>query len=489
MRDEGGQSLARLAVWVIWDNEMPERRPLRWLGTVAVCLLVAGCASTPRPCDVPALSAKVADRTGFAFGRAPGGPVVLPNGACIEDGLIEDEAILIALWNNAQFQESLNDLGVARGDLVQARLLPNPELLFYFASIDKPFRYLVDMPIEAFWLRPIRVRAAGREAQRVCQRLAQLGLDLIRDTRVAYADALVAQGRLEVAQAAVRVRGEIARLAAARLKAGDISAQEATTARIDADLAEQDLVRINYDVAQAHERLRWVMGIGDIRAPLHLDDSVPPVLDDLDAEALTADAVATRPDALAAEQNTIAARERLRLSRLVWFRFLGIADATAGFITDHELGPGMRVTLPIFNWNQGNVQRFSAEFERADRNRRTVHNQIVLDVHQAHYRYSQAKFELDILDGKTGPEAEAAIRRAEQAYREGNTPYVIVLETTRQLLDTRLRRYVLHAELRRAWAELERSVGHHLDAPIVATPKPPAPAPLELLPAPKEAKP
>ena len=62
------------------------------------------------------------------------------------------------------------------------------------------------------------------------------------------------------------------------------------------------------------------------------------------------------------------------------------------------------------------------------------------------------------------PEVEAAIRRAQAAYQEGNVSIFVVLETTRQLLDSRLREAVLEADLRRFWAELERSVGRRLPA-------------------------
>ncbi len=173
--------------------------------------------------------------------------------------------------------------------------------------------------------------------------------------------------------------------------------------------------------------------------------------------------MASRPDALAAEQNATAAAERLRLARLGWVRLLGIGDATSGQRTGHEFGPGFRATLPLFNWNQGNITRARAELEKAERQRQTVRNQIILDVHQAHQRYVQALAELEILNSKVRPEVESAIRRTELAYREGNTPYVVVLETTRQLLDSRLRQQQLQAELRRSWAELERSVGRRLE--------------------------
>lgn len=392
------------------------------------------------------------------------GEVVFPNGASLADGLTEDEAVVIALWNNAVFRELLADLDIANADLVQAGLLPNPEIAYFFPVSEKPFKYAIDFPIEALWLRPIKVAAASRETARVCERLTQAALDLIRDVRQAYADALFARGRLRVAEEAVRIRGQIANLADTRLKAGDISVQESATARIDSLQAQQDVARAGYDVSLADEKLRNLLGVGVDRTPLVLDAGVlGSPQGDLDAEQLTAEAIASRPDALAAEQAVSAALERLRLARLNWVRFLGILDASSGQDTGHEFGPAFRVTLPIFNFNEGNIARAEGELTKAERQRQTIRNQIVLDVHSAHVRYTQARTESVFLDQKVRPEVEAAIRRAEAAYREGNTSYVVTLETTRQLLDSRLRQEQLRAELRRAWADLERSVGRRLD--------------------------
>jgi cobalt-zinc-cadmium efflux system outer membrane protein len=253
-------------------------------------------------------------------------------------------------------------------------------------------------------------------------------------------------------------------LADARLKAGDISVQESATARIDSLAAQQDVVRAGYDVSLADERLRNLLGVGMDRTPLVLEGAQPvPLRPHLDAELLTAEAIASRPDALAAQQGVSAALERLRLARLNWVRFLGILDATSGQDTGHEFGPAFRVTLPVFNFNEGNIARAEGELTKAERQLQTIRNQIVLDVHQAHFRYTQARTEIEFLEQKVRPEVEAAIRRAEAAYREGNTSYVVTLETTRQLLDSRLRQEQLRSELRRAWAELERSVGRRLD--------------------------
>jgi cobalt-zinc-cadmium efflux system outer membrane protein len=174
------------------------------------------------------------------------------------------------------------------------------------------------------------------------------------------------------------------------------------------------------------------------------------------------EAIQTRPDALAAERAAAAAEARVQFSRLGWFRFLGIGDATTGTITDHAFGPAFRMTVPIFNRNQGGIARAQAEFEQLKRRQISVHNQIVLDVRQNYARLLQAHSEMEFLRKKTRPEVEDAIRRAEIAYKEGNVTYLIVLEMNRMLIDTYAREAALAADLRRAWAEVERSVGKKL---------------------------
>lgn len=429
---------------------------------LVVLLSLAGCQTASHAPDPTTVADHLTQRLGHTVAcNTEAGEVTLPPGAALDDGITEDEAVAIALWNNAAFQEILVDLGIARADLIQAGLLPNPEFVYFWPMSDKPYKYLFDFPIEAIWLRSIRVKAAAKEADRVAERLAQAGLDLLRDVRQAYADVVLAKERVRIAGEAVKLRGQVAAFAEKRLKAGDISPQEAATAHIDALQAEQDAVRVGYDVPVLEERLRNLMGIGPLRCPLLLDPAPPPACPNVDADALTQEATKNRPDARAAIEAVAAAEARLKLARIGWARFLGIADATSGE-SGHVLGPALRFTVPLFNRNQGGSARAKAELERAARNQKTVEYQIILDVQRAAFQYRQARAELEVLRTKVRPEVERAIRRAQAAYQEGNVPIFIVLETTRQLLDNYLREAILHGDLRRFWAELERSVGRRL---------------------------
>ncbi len=456
----------------------------------ALIAALAGCqAVMPSGPERATVSGNLAARAGAGL-RPAAGSFEVPPGVVLEDGLSEEEAVATALWNNAAFQELLADLGIARGDLIQAGLLPNPEMAYFVQMSHKPFKYLFDFPVEALWLRPIRVAAAQGEACRTAERLTQAGLDLIRDVRQAHSDVALAQARVRIAKESAELRGKIAEFAEKRLKAGDISAQEAATARIDGLQAKQDVARVEFDVGIAGERLRNLLGAGCV--PNALEVPEPPNSTELPIEPrmLADEAMKSRPDATAAAEATAAAAERLRLAKLGWFRALGILDATSG-TSGHQFGPALRFTLPVFNRNEGAIARAEAEWQKAKLGQQTIAQQIVLDVQRAGRQHAQARSELDILRATVRPEVEAQIARAQKSFEKGNVPVLIVLEATRALLDNRQREALLEGDLRRFRAELERSVGRRVfgaaavpnAVPAQAQPLPPAkPAPTPVLP-------
>jgi outer membrane protein, heavy metal efflux system len=430
---------------------MTPRRSIAYLAPAL--LLLTGCVDARALLDDRAgVLDAVRDRAEKPF---------VPEMVNLTDGLSEGEAVQLALLNNAAFQELLADLGLANADLVQAGLLTNPEVVYTWPAAGKPYRYLFDLPVEAIWLRPHRVDAATAEVERARERLTQAGLDLVRDTRVAYADWSSAHERQQVAEESLRVRSRIAALTEERYKAGDATPLELSTARIDNLRARQEATRAANDLPLFEERLRNLIGLGAVRPDLVPEVTDAPGDPGLDPTALAAEAVAARPDVRAAERAVEAADARLRLARVSWFRLLAIEDATAGH-SGHVPSPGFRVTLPIFNWNEGAIARAEGERERAARNVQTVRDRVIQEVRQAHALYAQAAADYRQWTAEIRPAVEEAIRRAEATYKEGGAALVLVLETSRQLIEARAREAQLRADLLRAAAELERAVGRRL---------------------------
>ncbi len=431
-------------------------------------LVLTGCTTGPTLDDV---ISDVQSRSGFAIPKETvAGQITLPPGAALDDGITEDEAVSIALWNNAAFQETLVSLDVARGDLIQAGLLPNPLGSYTFSTPDKPFKYALEFPLEALWLRPFRIEAAKADAIRVSQQLSQAGLNVIRDARNAYSDNLQAQAQFKLLAESLTLRRKIAGLAQKRYQAGDISMQEANIASLDATAAEQAATRSRYDTQTSEVRLRFAMGVGSHVGDLQLDPIPKPDCREMDVAALVAEGLKNRPDALAAKQAITAAEARSNLSHFGWLGISGVADATSGK-SGHELSPAVKGSVPVFNINQGNIARADAEQERTVRGEETVAHQIRLDVNQAYMQYRQACSELGILQNSVIAEVENDLSNVEKAYESGDVPYLMVLQSTRGVVDAQLRQAQLIGDVRRASSELERSVGQKITQPELSNPE------------------
>ena len=446
----------------------------------ALATFLTGCATRSSGVSTQ-VSKRIEDRAGHGLNPNPqSSSFAIPPGVSLDDGLSEDEAVAIALWNNAAFQADLTALGFARADLIEAGQLRNPILTLLLPWGPKQLEATANLPIEVFWQRPRRVAAAKVEVERVAESLTQTGLNLVRDVKLAYADQLLASERARIAAESVSQRNEIAQIVDARFRAGDISDLETSAARLDARRAEEQAARFNADAAIAADRLRFVLGIpaGDkafnitASAQVLMASASPyqsvsasntaqqtPVAD---ANELIKQALAARPDLRAAELAIEAAAKRAKWERSKILSLSAILDANAKGSKGFEAGPGVQVELPIFNRNKGGITRAEAEIERAARQYVAVRHRIALEVEEAVTQLQQARASLDSYRTQILPRIEEDIRISQKAYAAGEVPYLFVLETSRQITDARLREAEASAALQRATAQLERAVGRKI---------------------------
>ena len=131
----------------------------------------------------------------------------LPPGLLLDDGLDEREAIAVALWHNAAFQEALAELGLRRADLVIAGELPNPTFWVLFPVDQKALEFALRFPFDFLWTRPGRVAAARWDCERLSALLVQGGLDLVCAVHVAFAELRLARPARRPARAHRGARG------------------------------------------------------------------------------------------------------------------------------------------------------------------------------------------------------------------------------------------------------------------------------------------
>jgi cobalt-zinc-cadmium efflux system outer membrane protein len=435
-------------------------RRWRWqahgVGVIAL-LACAACASLEGAPDRGTLDADIRARTQSGIRVESSAP--MPPDVAVEDGITSQEAVAIALWNSPSFQATLADLDLARADLAEAGLLRNPIFSLLFPVGSKQLEWTLQIPFDAFWQRPKRVKAARLNARAVGERLVWDALTLVAETRTAHAAALIAERRLGLAIENGDLTRRLAAITAVRLEAGDISELDARAARSDAARVEVVRRAVQHDRDLARLDLAARMGldaVADLVRPL----AGPPIRPSAcgNQTAQLEDALASRPDVRAAEIGIEAAAQRARWERSRVLTLIGILDGN-GEGDNSNVGPGVGLELPIFSRNQGAISRADAQVQRASLDYAAVRARVVADVRSAAARVEQAEEVIGAWRDEIVPSLEIERSQAESAYQAGEIPLLTLLDVSRRLVDGRTRLLDAEADLERATIALERSIG------------------------------
>jgi len=428
---------------------------------LVAALVVSAAVSARATSDTQETANALRERTG-ASARLDGAVAFsLPEGVVLDDGLTRDEAVAVALWNNAEFQVAAAGLGFARADLLEAGLITNPVLSLLFPVGPKQLEATLRLPIEILWERPRRIAAARAAGDVVAQRLIQTGLDLAAATKEAHTDLSLAQERARLAAETSTLVQRISNLTATRLAAGDIGELEARAARVDSARAMEDASRTRHDITIAAERLRRRIGLPrEVSMPALV--VTPGDLDPCGAsESLLTEALAARPDVRAAELAIEAAARKLGWERSRVLAITALIDANGKGSQGREIGPGIDVGLPLFNRNQVGKARAAVEIQQATAAYAAARQRAALEVMEASVQYGQAAESQSAWRATVVEPLEANVAAAERSFGNGETSFLFVLENTRRLAEARGRAGELDADLKRARARIERAVGRN----------------------------
>jgi len=429
---------------------------------VALVLVAAGCA-TEFQYDRAYVSQGIQERGDCELGEpVQPGMLHLAPGVSLENGLSEDEAVAVALWNNPQFQADLAALGFARADMIEANMLANPVFSLFFPVGPKLLETKLNLPIDVLWQRSHRKAAAKADAQRLAESLIEHGLGLIRDVQATYADLWLAQQRAILIEKESQIRGEMAEIAKARLKAGDVSELEASVALVDSLQATDAMMRASTQVSVLKQRLSALLGLPSENVAYEIVGPDPKAGCEAPVDELLTIALAARPDLRAAELAIEAAGQRVGWERSRVYNFIAIVDGKDKGEESLTVGPGFQVELPILNQNNGRIARAKAELEQAARQYEAVRQTILSQVKEAHTGYLAACEQFELWSGTVVPSLEMAGEQAKKSLAVGETSYLSVLEANGKLLEARQRQRELAAQMYRAAAQLNYCVGRRV---------------------------
>ncbi len=331
-----------------------------WIGPLG--LLLAGCASNDagRGPDegVAAALADAGDRVGLSLPSPPADDAEVDRLVAdqLTRPLTDDDAIRIACLNDRRLRAAYEDIGIARGELVQAGLLRNPVLSAQWKifSPGDQVELSLAQPFLDLFLRPLREAEARAGLEEARLALTSRVIGVAFDVRRALVDVRAAEAKRARRTASLDAAAAARELTATLRAAGNVPDLEQLNADAAVARARIDLARAESEDREARERLAARLGLfgagprPDVAGGL---DDVAPADPAPDLDRVESRAVAASLD-LAVRRARI---DRLSQTarRVSWTSFLPDADAGIAFEREVDgetgVGPEASITLPLFD--------------------------------------------------------------------------------------------------------------------------------------------
>lgn len=337
---------------------------------LVLALVVASCAPTQQELRAP-MQADLDRRFG---GRVALDAEIAP---LLGKPLDQAAAVRIALANSPRLRASLAELGIAGGDFAAAIGLGPLDVEFdmrfgKFNDTTGTRPYEIELTVIQNLVGLIsapRMRAAARADLAATRATATAtALRLVARVEMAFHDLLAAQQEVELRRTAFDAADAAALVRERMYAAGNTSDLEQARDRDAREQARVDLARAEANVEVAREELNALLGLsGDqtkwtISGVLADLPTAAPAIDELEREAVTAslDLAAGNAHVLAASNRSAAEGVRAFLPDF------GVGASVVNHGAGLEVGPAVRLGIPLFDQRSGQRARARAELTRAE---------------------------------------------------------------------------------------------------------------------------
>ena len=403
-------------------------------------------------------------------------PAQMPTQASAAVHVSLDDAIRMALQHNHALQALRSTIQQSMAEEITANLRPNPVLGLdaQFLPIFQPDQFSADYIdqqaqfdagvsylFERGKKRQRRLQAARDVTTVVRSQISDSERQLVFNVGQQFVDVLLAESTLEFAQQDLESFQKTVDISTERYRVGDMSEGDLLKIKLQLLQFQNDVFAAKLSRLQALSALRQLVGFESVPDDFDVEGRLgyDPIHGDL--QSLKSLAALNRPDLRAAQQGVVAAESQLALQHAN-----GKMDITGTFDYSHTAGTSAgsffySMPLPIFNRNQGEIQRAQYAITQARELASETTQQVSTDVVQAYanlqtndqiiqlylggyvdqarqsrdiseyaYRKGAASL-LDYLD------AERTYRANQLAYRQSLASYMLALEQMRQAVGTR----------------------------------------------------
>lgn len=416
------------------------------------------------------------------------GPLTIPEEAEPDgppDGLTLDQAISTTLQRSLDMRAKYYEIPQARADTLQASLRANPVFYadaqlvpygqFNRAVTGGPTQYDVNITFPVDYTRKRRARTiVGLRAERVLeaqyQEAVRQRIDDVYDAFVL--GALASRQTVRYAQSSVKGLESLVERTEQLHQQGGVSLGQLNRARNQLRTAQLGLIDAQAAFRKAKLDLGSLMNLDrseiqalTLRGSIQLEAPPPPPADELIRVALE-----ERPDVLSYRLGQRRAEADVQLARANRYNDIYVLyqpytfqnNAPFGLKSAYSWALGVTVPLPVYNRNQGGVQRAVLNVDQTKTELADLERRVVLEVERALEEYNVTRHEVEELRRTIVPTARQVQGEARRLYLAGETSVVDYInaqlefnQVAKQYLDTSIRH-------RRAMLELNTVTGKRI---------------------------
>ncbi len=388
-------------------------------------------------------------------------------------------ALRLALRHNPTLAACSVEVRAREAAIVQARLLPNPELegaVENFGGADE-LRGFDGADVVVGLSQLLELGGKRRKRRKVAEHEKTLAewdyrsekLDILADAAKAFVEVLVAQEQLSLNTQLLAIAQKTVAAVSEKADAGKISPVERSRALIELAAARTDAARTSRELEAARLRLAGCWS-ADSAAFSRVAGEPDALIPELPPEDSLKALLSGNPDIV--RWDTELARSRA-----------GVSTARAGAVPDLSLraqlrtfrqngdnafAAGASVPFPLFDRNRGRIREARARLEKTKHESNAARIAVRTALADAWRDLSAAHSEAVSLRDEILPAARATYESTELGYREGKFDFLRMLDAQRMFFTFR-RRYLTSLEAcHLAFIEMERITGVPIDKSIIS---------------------
>ncbi len=297
-----------------------------------------------------------------------------PFATCIAELLQEkiclEQAVWIALVQNPRLQALYESLGLAKAQLAQAGLLPNPFVAFSYRFSTKHAPDLIDIGLFQNFLDvvliPKKKRVASFEIEATKAEVVRGVLKVIAETKKAFFSLQATEEILSLQYEKVLAAECMVEAAAKLYRAGNLRELEVSEFQLFLDQEKLVLLDLEIQKEEERERLQVLMGLCGHEDLWEIDAYLRPISDggeDLGRAECTALEKNLKLDQIRNEVGALAARYGIERTAIIFPQVeLGVSGEREEGVW--FVGPALALSIPIFDFGQAIGAAARADLQR-----------------------------------------------------------------------------------------------------------------------------